>query len=126
RVARRPGRERRRHPGSTVAARAFQRFAKEGFARREMRIEAAVREAGLLHHLGDADAGEAIAPQRARRHLHDAIVRELLLARCELHPRIVAWNMTIVISTLATPGRRASCRVEGREIHPDKPMSPFV
>ena len=54
------------------------RLGEQRIARREVRVEAAVRQAGFLHDLGDADARVAMVPDRACRRRDDAFVGLLL------------------------------------------------
>ena len=79
RLRRRAG-ARARRLGAAVAAGALQRLDQQRVARLEVGVEAAVREAGLLHHVGHADAGIAVAPDRARRDVDDALVGLFLAA----------------------------------------------
>jgi hypothetical protein len=48
------------------------------FARREVGVEAAVREASLLHDVGDAGAVVSTAPDSARSGLDDPFMRDFL------------------------------------------------
>jgi hypothetical protein len=73
------------------------RLGDQGIARLEVRIEAAVREPGLLHHIGDTDTGITVAPQRARGDLDDAVVGGFATSRLRGHGRTLAQNMIIII-----------------------------
>ena len=72
---RRPGDD-----GRALAAGAAERLDEQRVARGEVRVEAAVREPGFLHHLGHADACVTVAPDRPRGHLDDVVVRLFLAA----------------------------------------------
>ena len=52
----------------------LERLDQQGFARVEVGIEAAVGQAGALHYVGHADAGKAVAAQRARRNVENALM----------------------------------------------------
>jgi len=69
-------------------------------ARREMGVEAAVRQTGVFHDVGDAGAVEAAAPDGARGGVNDAIVRRFL------GPSGEAFHMTIIILHFDTQRKR--------------------
>src|SRR5947207_3151909 len=50
-----------------------------------MRVEAAVREAGCAHHVGDGDLLRTVAAQRARRRAQHLLARLLLVFRSVAH-----------------------------------------
>ena len=75
------------HVIGALTAGPFQRFGQQGVARREVRIEAAVGQAGFLHDVGHADAMEAGAADGAGGGLHDAVVAQLLAAGAGFHGR---------------------------------------
>jgi len=62
-----------------------QRLGDTGLLGFEMRIEAAMGEAGLLHQLGDGEAVRTLLPQHAGRDLHQLFVGFLLMAPVVAH-----------------------------------------
>jgi len=68
------------HGGRTVTPGALERLDQQRVARLEVGVKAAVRQPGLLHHVGHADTGVAVAPDRPRGDFDDALVRVFLAA----------------------------------------------
>ena len=66
--------------GHAFGAGAVGRLGEHRLARGEVGVEAAVRQAGVLHDVGDAGAVVAAAPDGARGGLDDALVRGFLAA----------------------------------------------
>src|SRR5439155_1647596 len=113
-------------------------------ARREVRVEAAVCQAGVLHDVGDARAVVATAPDGTRGGLDDAVMRSFLgpgggslhMMCFILHSgrpssrrtaRGTAANASL-ISTRSTsrrfqPARSSACRTAGTGPMPNKPGS---
>ena len=86
------GRDARRH-GYGLGAGAVRRLGKHRLARIEVSIEAAVREASLLHDVGDAGAVVATAPDGACGGLDDAFVRKLFRSGGgSLHMMVIIQN----------------------------------
>ena len=78
-----------------LGAGAVRRLGKHRLARREVGVEAAVRQAGLLHDVGDAGAVVATAPDGARGGLDDAFVRDFLgFGGGSFHMMIIISNPT--------------------------------
>src|SRR5256886_15061203 len=69
---------RSRRCGDGLGTGAVRRFGEHRLARSEVGVEAAVREASLLHDVGDAGAVVATAPDGARGGLDDTFVRDFL------------------------------------------------
>ena len=80
RLLRRSGGRDARRRGDGLGTGAVRRLGEHRLARSEVGVEAAVREAGLLHDVGDAGAVVATAPDGARGGLDDAFVRDFLAA----------------------------------------------
>ncbi len=78
RLLRRRGGGDARHRGHAFGAGAVGRLGEHRLARGEVGVEAAVRQAGVLHDVGDAGAAVAAAPDGARGGLDDAFVRGFL------------------------------------------------
>ena len=81
-----PAGRRARHGAQQILrrydARLLDGLRKQRVARREVRIEAAVGEACVPHHIGDADSLVAVLTDGARRGTHNALTRLLLLGTC--------------------------------------------
>src|SRR2546427_87372 len=66
------------HPRHAFTAGTVGGLGEHRLARREMGVEAAVRQPGVLHDVGDAGAVVAAAPDGTRGGIDDAIVRSFL------------------------------------------------
>jgi len=86
-------------PGPAVVRRAIERLLDHGVARREVGVEPAVGQPGLLHHVGDAGAGVAMGADRAPRGLHDPLVG------LGLDAARGARHMTLIIFTTGPAGK---------------------
>ena len=64
--------------GQAVRTGPLERLDEQRVPRVEVRVETAVREAGLLHHVGHAHTRVAMPADRARGRIDDALVRLFL------------------------------------------------
>jgi len=85
-----------RHARRAIPAGAFHRRHQHGIAGRKMRVEAAVREPGLFHDVGHADAGVTDPPDRARGRFHDAVVGHFFTGSGAGHDQALL-NMMVII-----------------------------
>src|SRR2546429_5157864 len=77
----------------------FGRRREQRVARLEVRIEPAVRQPSLLHHVGDANALVAVLADGARRRAQNALAALLFLGAG-------SHNMTIIIFAVPGPVKR--------------------
>src|SRR5205814_6039125 len=106
RLLRRSGGRDARRCGDGLGTGAVRRLGEHRLARSEVGVEAAVREASLLHDVGDAGAIVATAPDGACGGLDDTFVRDFLgSGGASLH----------MISIIQNPMQRSEERRVGKE-----------